>query len=254
MRLLSKSDSSDSSSSRPSLPTAVAEELRRRVDAGELKPGDRLPSEPDLAVELGVSRPTLREALRQLAAEGWLERRHGSGTFVAQRVPVATSLVVNFGVTELIRNAGRAPGTQHRSVRTERASAGIADALGMTLGAEVVVLERVRLADREPVVHSLDVFAAGELTLGELRDPTFSVYATLALRGVFVARGDANLHAVIADAKLAKVLKVKRGAPLMRIEQIDVDTNGRPVVYSLEHHRSDAFDFRITRRGPHVAT
>jgi GntR family transcriptional regulator len=253
MRLLSKPGAS-AGSNRPSLPTAIADELRRRVDVGELQPGDRLPSEPDLAVELGVSRPTLREALRQLAAEGWLERRHGSGTFIAQQVPVTTSLDVNFGVTELIRNAGRSPGTQHRSVRTEPASAGIAEALGMPLGADVIVLERLRLADREPVVHSLDVFAAGELTLAELRDPSFSVYAALATRGVFVMRGDANLHAVVADATLAKALKVKRGSPLMRIEQIDVDTNGRPVVYSLEHHRSDAFDFRITRRGPHVPT
>jgi len=97
--------------SRPRLRSAsVQDELRQRIDQGKLPAGARLPSEPDLAAELGVSRATLREALRALEDEGLLRRRQGSGTYVADRPRVANSLDVNFGVTEAIRAAGMRAG------------------------------------------------------------------------------------------------------------------------------------------------
>ena len=85
---------------------SVYDELRQQIDGGRLPPGSRLPSEPELAAELGVSRATLRDALRALEDEGALRRRWGSGTYVAERPRVATSLDLNFGVTEAIQAAG----------------------------------------------------------------------------------------------------------------------------------------------------
>src|SRR3712207_4427498 len=75
---------------------SVQDELKQRIDRGELAAGARLPSEPDLAAELQVSRATLREALRAMELEGLLRRRQGSGTFVAERPRMANSLDVNF--------------------------------------------------------------------------------------------------------------------------------------------------------------
>jgi GntR family transcriptional regulator len=236
-----------------SLPTAVADEVRRRVDAGEWTPGERLPSEPELAVELGVSRPTLREALRLLATEGWLDRKHGSGTYVSNRVPVPNSLDVNFGVTDLILGAGLVPGTSRREVSVERAGAVIGRALGITAATSVVKLERVRTANGEPVVHSVDIFPPWSLARERIEALSESVYAALDADGSPVVRGDAHITAVASDGPLGKALGLRKGAPLLRVEQVDLDASGRAMVLSIEHHRPEVFDFHLSRRGPGAA-
>src|SRR5256884_3330335 len=92
---------------------SVHNELSHRIDQGLLAAGTRLPSEPALASELGVSRATLREALRVLESEGLLRRAWGSGTYVAEDRRVVNSLDANFGVTDAITSAGMRAGTQH---------------------------------------------------------------------------------------------------------------------------------------------
>ena len=88
----------------------VRDALRERV-AGSCAPGDRMPSEAELAREYGVSRLTLREAVRGLVEEGYLTRRQGDGTFVTQRPRLRNNLDVNFGVTQLVESMGMTPGS-----------------------------------------------------------------------------------------------------------------------------------------------
>src|SRR5215510_11415304 len=130
---------------------SVQDELMQRIGRGELPAGTRLPSEPDLAAELQVSRATLREALRALEGEGLLRRRRGSGTYVAELPRVANSLDVNFGVTEAIRSAGMKAGIAQGRHWIEPASAGEAARLGLEPGQDVLVVERVRTAEERPV-------------------------------------------------------------------------------------------------------
>src|SRR6266511_6162624 len=139
---------------------SVQDELRQRIDQGNLPAGARLPSEPDLAAELGVSRATLREALRALEDEGLLRRRQGSGTYVADRPRMANSLDVNFGVTEAINAAGMRAGIVDPRHWTEPASVGEATRLELEPGQDVLVVERVRTAEGRPVVLSRDVVPA----------------------------------------------------------------------------------------------
>jgi GntR family transcriptional regulator len=233
-----------------SLPASLAATLRSRIDQGEYPVGARLPSEPDLAVELGVSRPTLREALRVLARDGWLVRRHGSGTFVADRAVVSNSIDVNFGVGELIRRAGRTPGTSYLAYRLEPADESVAGQLQIEAGSDVEILTRVRTADTVPVVHSVDYVPAGLLPPGSLANPSASLYELLARAGHPVTHGIAHLRAVTATAALATQLSVGRRAPLMRIEQLDHDAAGAPVTFSVEHHLPEAFDVVLRRHGP----
>src|SRR5207249_5910125 len=101
----------------------VRAELTQRIDSGALPAGSRLPSEPALATELGVSRATLREALRAMESEGLLRRMWGSGTFVADGRRVANSLDLNFGVTDAIRAAGMQAGVESARHWLEPASA-----------------------------------------------------------------------------------------------------------------------------------
>jgi len=217
-------------------------------------PGAQLPPEPELAAELGVSRATLREALRSLEDEGLVRRTRGAGTFVADRPRVANNLDANFGVTDAIRSSGMEPGTLHGSVRVEAASADEAERLDLEPGMDVVVVDRVRTADGRPVVLSRDILAAA-LT-GE--DPALldrlertSVYEVLERElGVAIHHGLATFRPTRADGHLASRLDVSKGTLLLYISQVDYDDEGRAVLSSHEHHLADAFEFTVVRRGP----
>jgi GntR family transcriptional regulator len=234
---------------------SVHDELRQWIEQGRFPPGSRLPSEPDLAAELQVSRATLREALRALENEGLLRRRQGSGTYVADRPRVANSLDVNFGVTEAIRSAGMQAGTAHGRHWTEPASAAEAARLGLEPGQDVVVVERVRTAEGKPVVLSRDLFpsrlvgeraqAVGEEMLRR------SIYEVLERDlGIVIHHGVARFRPVRADHAVASRLSVPRGELLLYIWQVDYTDDGAAVLSSHEFHLADAFDFSVVRRGP----
>jgi len=220
----------------------------------EEAPGAQLPPEPELAAELGVSRATLREALRSLEDEGLVRRTRGAGTFVADRPRVANNLDANFGVTDAIRASGMEPGTRHGSVRVEAASADEAERLDLEPGEDLVVVDRVRTADGRPVVLSRDLLPA-RLTghdAGLLRRlERTSVYEVLEKDlGVAIHHGLATFQPTRAHGHLASRLEVARGTLLLYIRQVDFDVEGRAVVSSHEHHLADAFEFSVVRRGP----
>ena len=233
---------------------SVQDELKQRIDRGEFPAGARLPSEPDLAAELQVSRATLREALRAMESEGLLRRRQGSGTFVAERPRMANSLDMNFGVTDAIRAAGMRAGIANGRHWVEPAAAGEAALLALEPGQDVLVLERVRTAEGNPVVLSRDVLPAG--LLGDRPEVVRqllqrSVYEVLERElGVVIHHGVARFRPVRADSSVADRLGVPRGELLLYLWQVDYATDGAPVLFSHEFHLADAFDFSVVRRGP----
>jgi GntR family transcriptional regulator len=233
---------------------SVHEELRQGIEQGRFPPGSRLPSEPDLAAELNVSRATLREALRALEGEGMLRRRRGSGTYVAELPRVANSLDLNFGVTEAIRSAGMRAGIAQGRHWTEPASAAEAARLGLEPGQDVLVIERVRTAEETPVVLSRDIFPSG--LVGErtrvidemLRRSIYDVLETEL--GIVIHHGVASFRPVRADHAVASRLGVPRGELLLYIWQVDYAEDDTAVLSSHEFHLADAFDFSVVRRGP----
>lgn len=234
------------------LTSSVREELARRIERGEWRPRDRLPSEPDLAASLGVSRATLREALRSLAEDGFVHRIQGSGTFVTHRPRLRNNLDVNFGVTDLIRSMGMEPGSREVRVGESASSEEDARALGLELGDPVLSIERVRTADGRPVVFSVDLLPLRVLGNREgLGVDGSSVYDLLEHEaGIVVQRGVASLRPANADRRLADLLAVPEGTLLLYIHQVDFDGEGRPVLLSHEHHVADAFEITVVRRGP----
>jgi DNA-binding GntR family transcriptional regulator len=234
------------------LSLTVRDDLAQRIASGEIAPGDRLPPEPDLATELGVSRATLREALRSLEEDGFVTRRRGAGTFATHRPRLRNNLDVNFGVTQMIRAAGMTPGTARSEARQEEAEADEARALDLEPGDPVLVLERVRTADDRPVVFSRDVVPGQRLGENALRRlEQGSVYELLSREaGRAVHHGVVTIEPSKADRRLAKALGVKSGALLLYLRQVDYDREGTPVLLSHEHHVADAFEFNVVRRGP----
>lgn len=220
----------------------------------DVPPGGKLPPEPELAAELGVSRATLREALRSLEEEGVVRRTRGSGTFVGERPRVTNNLDSNFGVTDAIRMSGMDPGTEQASVRIEAASADEAERLDLQPGEDVVMVDRVRTADGRPVVLTRDILPL-RLTRDDpsvlLKLQTDSVYEVFEREmGILIHHGLATFRPTRADGHIASRLRIPRDSLLLYIRQVDFDENIRPVLASDEHHLADAFDFMVIRRGP----
>lgn len=233
---------------------SVYEELVQRIARGQLPAGTRLPSETELAIEMGVSRATLRDALRILEDDGLVRRIQGSGTYVTQRLRVSNSLDVNFGVTDAIRAAGMRAGIVGGRHWTEPAGVSEAERLGIDPAEDVLVVERVRTADGKPVVLSRDVLP--QKVVGEhaeavgqmLRE---SIYAVLERElGVVIHYGVASFRPVQADRSLASRLGVPRGELVLYLWQVDYGESGEPVLSSHEYHLADAFNFSVVRRGP----
>jgi len=230
----------------------IRDELVARIASGRIAPGSKLPPEPELAEEMGVSRATLREALRSLEEDGFVTRTSGAGTYATHRPRLRNNLDVNFGVTEAIRAAGMRPGTTQSAIHTQSASADEADVLDLSVGDAVVALERVRTADGRPVVFSRDVISATRLPATELAGMPLdgSLYEILERHGQPVAHGIVSVEPERADKVLAKRLGVKAGELLLFLRQIDYGAEGEPLLLSEEHHLAEAFEFNVVRRGP----
>jgi len=236
---------------RRSLRHSLAQELRARIRAGEWRPGERMPSEPELARRRTVSRSSMRAAIAMLEEDGYVSRRHGSGTYVTHRPALPNDLGRNFGVSSLIASTGLQPGTVEESAGAVPAPAAVAEALGVAEGELVSSLRRVRTADGRRVVDATDWCRIEDLALERLPElGGGSVYAALAARGLTVEHGVAHLTPWNADGEVARRLAVPSGTLLLTIDQIDRTSEGVAVLVSREHHLADAFTFTLLRRGP----
>jgi GntR family transcriptional regulator len=239
--------------SRTTLTEAAQQELRQAILQGIYDPGSQLPTEEELGAMLGVSRTVVREALRMLEEEGLIARKHGVGTFVRNR-PILKNLNFNFGITEMIKSADMEPGTSYIAVRKEAASEELASQLDIAPETVLITIERVRTADGKPVVHSIDTFPevlmqAHEFDLDRLL--TESLYQILQSEfGHVIEYGAAQLLPAAATFDLAEKLEIPEGTLLLCITQLDYGPGDKPILYSREHHLTDAFDFVIWRRGP----
>jgi GntR family transcriptional regulator len=233
---------------------AARNALLIRFENGEWPPGVQLPPEPELAIELGVSRATLREALRSLSEDGYIDRRPGTGTRSAYRQVVPTSLDNNIGVADLIRSMGMVPGTSSLRFRLDEAPADVARDLELGAKQQVAIIERVRTADGNPVIYSRHFYPAGDSWDEGAMLAGFdsqSLYTLLESRtGVSIHYATATISPATADRLLARRLRTDEGTLLMHFRQIDFDRDRRPVILSSEYYLADAFQFTVLRRGP----
>jgi len=235
----------------PSLRHRIAGSLRERVLAGEFEEGARLPSEPELARSLGVSRSSLRAAIALLEADGVLRRLHGSGTYVTDSPLLRNDLSRNFGVSEMIAATGLKPGTAHSRAALEPAPAEVAAAFEVPPGTPLSVLRRVRTAAGRPVVESTDWCLEDVLSPSELSALRGgSVYIALAAQGLPIHHGVASISPAVANRETAARLNVPAGSLLLTLFQVDSTILGEVVLVSVEHHLADAFHVSVYRRGP----
>ncbi|HEY6398430.1 MAG TPA: GntR family transcriptional regulator [Solirubrobacteraceae bacterium] len=248
---VTRGDAATAPAGRRSLRHLIAESLRARVAAGDLRAGARLPSEPDLARSLGVSRSSLRAGIALLEEDGLLRRLQGSGTYVTHKPLLRNDLSRNFGVSEMIAATGLEPGTRLSRTATEPAPADVAAAFSVATGTPLSVLRRVRTAGGRPVVETTDWCRQEVLDTGALSAlADGSLYSALAERGLSVHHGVASMSPTVAVGSTADRLKVPPGTLLLTLFQVDSTADGVVVAVSREHYLADAFEFTVYRRGP----
>jgi GntR family transcriptional regulator len=234
------------------LPDLLAESIRQAVREGRLKPGEQLPSEPEFAESLGVSRTTLRDANRILVSEGTLVRRRGVGTFVSTDplMSIQDGLENLSSTTQLIRNHGFEPGTSHAVWERIPASDYLAGILGLDPGAALLHFSRTRTANAIPVIHCEEYVPAhlfDDQNAGQL-EGEWSLYDVMKAVQAEVVSAVCKVVPVVADQNLAAQLDVAQQHPLLLLRQTHYSTDNRPILYCENYHNCDLIEFHVIRR------
>jgi GntR family transcriptional regulator len=235
-------------SSRGTLVEQVRGQLLTDLSDGVFHPGAKLPNEHQLAERYEVSRITIREAVGSLVDSGLLSRRHGSGTYVTGKVPRRHSLETTLSYTAMIVDAGMRAGETVLSRQVRPATAEEALRLGVPAGQPLICLERIRTADERPVIYSLDRILEDLVSSVQSDQFDSSLYAVLELAGCGVRSASARLTPMIANTRLSQLLQVRRGSPLLHIDEVDYDEAGHAVMLSAEWHVPDVFEMHVNRR------
>jgi GntR family transcriptional regulator len=220
---------------------SVERRIRDLISAGDLGPDGRLPTERELAAQLGVSRTTVRQVLDRLEHAGSVHRRRGrsGGTFASRR-RVDIDFGYLAGIPAYLRAQGFRPGAHVVSARIIPADQGTTEALGIARDALVYEVVRVRLADEERISLEhvrIPVSLAPDLLSQPLED---SIYDLLCERyGVVCSKAVERMVAVLADDDQSSLLGIKVGDPLMAIERVSYDVDGKPIEYSTDLFRGD---------------
>ncbi|MET9058078.1 MULTISPECIES: GntR family transcriptional regulator [Streptomyces] len=226
----------------------LARQLEAAIEHGALAPGNLLGNEIDLSTRLGLSRPTVRQAIQSLVDKGLLVRRRGVGTQVVHS-QVKRPLELS-SLYDDLEAAGQGPTT--RVVRNERvpASADVAAALGTAEGAEVTLLERLRSAHGQPVAFLCNYLPPALLDLDSARLEATGLYHLMRLAGITLHSARQTVGARAADAEEAALLAEKEGAALLTMRRTAYDDTGRPVEYGTHIYRASryAFDFQLLVR------
>lgn len=221
--------------------------LRTLLASPDQGTGTLLPDEVSLANAMGVSRNTLRAAIARLVSEGRLERKAGVGTRVVE--PKMHSGVGAWqSFTREMEAKGIKVETYSVTARMVEIPAEAGPRLLLETGNEVLCLDRVRGWDGKPVVHFRS-YLHPRLKLVIDDDFNQPLYELVRSRcGVIADQSDEELTAVAADRRLARVLAVKVGAPLLQRNRTVYDTRRQPMEYSVVHYRGDRFELSLNLR------
>ncbi len=217
----------------------------------ETEPGSKLLSEPKLAKKLGVSRATLREAMRIFETQGLIHRRQGVGTFV---VPPTHMIETGLEVLESILTQAERKNLDIQvgpfSVIERTADKEEAEALGLDPGDEVMQISWVMETPDRPVAYLVDVIPVGIFTPLEVRDRfTGSVLDLLMESSQFtLTTSRTDVGAVAATPEIARSLGIQRGDVVLCFEATLYTNEGKVVDYSHSYYLPGYFRFHVVRR------
>jgi GntR family transcriptional regulator len=224
----------------------IQQSVLKQIQSHQMKPGDAVASERELARVHGVSPMTARHALALLEREGVVERRPGAGTFVA---PPKIHFNRLMSYTEQMGSRGLTPQSKvvlNKIIEDEHE---VAARLGLPMTSRLVKIERMRHAADEPFALETCYLPANEFS-GVVEAPLgrTSLFAILEHDyNVEIAYADEEVDATIAEGRVAQLLGVPKGDPLLRIRQVIFSSKSKPVIYVIGFYKSERHSLFIRR-------
>ena len=227
----------------------VIDKIRQDIASGVYREHEKLPSEFVWAKKLGVSRATLREALRVLEEDKVIIRRHGVGTFVNNATPLFTSGIEQLNsVTDMIREANMTPGTLFLSSSIMSATEEDMERFDCRKDEKFLLIERVRTANGDPVVYCQDKIPVSAVA----DEAVFQEESLLALledkAGIQITYAVADIKPIGYDEKISPILNCGPETALLLLKQTHFDSHDKPYLHSANFFRSDKFHFHILRK------
>jgi GntR family transcriptional regulator len=219
----------------------IQEYIAELILSGKLLPETKIQSERDFSEDLGVSRMTVRRAITELVSEGLLERKHGSGTYVAKpRVTYESHELVNYSQALVARNIATA--SQLLEFSEVVASRRLAELLEVEIGRPLYRVVILRFANRVPVILERGFLSCARCPGLEEWDLEKNAILDLLSRvyGIHPGRVSQTVEAIAANETIAKQLRVEEGFPLLMLNRILYDPDyGKPVLLTQDFLRSD---------------
>jgi len=225
--------------------------VKQMIEANELKPGDRIPSERELSEQLGVSRMTVRRAIDNLVRLGMLERRSTSGTYVTEpQVVRHLDSHSTRGFAQLWRRASDTVGTRLLLFETGHAPRKVADRLDLRLGQPVFVVRLLRLVSGQPfsieTIYLPQVLVPG-LKADDLATDASSLHEVLRARyGIIIVKNNELLSISAASQSEAELLGIQPESPVLLVHSVAFDAADRPVEYVRSVNHPDRVSIRMT--------
>ena len=218
---------------------------------GSLPAESRLPSEPDLARRMGVSRATLREAMRSFEGQGLIRRRQGVGTFVVAKVPILDSgLELLESIETLAQRTNLSVNTGELQVEQIDADEDYANALNVPVGTDLTRVARVIYTENRPIAYLVDTLPADTLTANEVESGfTGSVLDLLLRRGdPKLVQSRTEIRAIGATPEVARALQIQRDDVLLHFVAFLYSNENRVVDYSFSYFLPGYFRFHVVRK------
>lgn len=225
----------------------IHDQIKTEIEEGKWQVGDRLPSERELSEKFNVSRMTLRQAIQTLADEGILERKIGSGTYVARK-KVQETMIGTTSFSDIIKAQGRIPSSKTISYFVTKPSSSEMEKLQLTEKEEILKMERIRYADDVPICFEVASIPYRLVKHFDKEEITSSLYHALAEEGRFkIGKSSQRISAVVASEKIAHFLDIKRGEAILRLSQISYFENEQPFEYVRSQYVGERFEFFLEK-------
>lgn len=226
----------------------VIDKIKQNIEKGIFKEKERLPSEFDLSKQLGVSRATLREALRILEEENIIVRRHGVGTFVNTKPTFLSGIEQLNSITHMIEQAGMKAGTIFLSSQIQELSENDLTRFACGEDEQILFVERVRTANGEPVVYCMDKVPQKILpeNFEYKQESLLEILEKQA--GKHISYAVANIEPLGYHEKVSPILQCEPETALLVLKQMHYDQYDEPILYSINYFKADQFSFQVLRK------
>ncbi|ANU22921.1 GntR family transcriptional regulator [Planococcus donghaensis] len=227
----------------------VIDRMKQDIAAGVYKEKEKLPSEFELSKTLGVSRATLREALRLLEEDNIIVRRHGVGTFVNSKPLFSSGIEQLTSVSDMIRQAGMEPGAIYLSTSEGLSSEEDIKRFHCTGDDTIITIERVRTANSDPVVYCVDKVPSAYLPTDFLKRKESSIFKAIEESGdIHISYAVTFIDPTGYHDDASPILECEPETALLVLKQLHYDEDDRLVLYSKNYFRADKFSFHVVRK------